>query len=277
MTDIGLILEGGGMRGAYTAGALDYLLDAKLEFSKVYGVSAGVCHACSYISKQRGRAIEAVMISLGNWKYGTVRSLLVTGDFFHVRYLYENLPKSILPFDYDVFENSKQSLIAVVTNVSTGEAEYHKVSDDMKWIRASASLPLISRLVSIGGTPYLDGGVSDPVPLEHSIKEGNKKNVMILTRHSGYRKTPSDSRIMKLKYRKHPGFIEKCLVRHQIYNDSLDLALKEEMAGNALIIRPEEEVKIGRLEKNKDKLQALYESGYQDAKRCIESNKEFFE
>jgi predicted patatin/cPLA2 family phospholipase len=275
LSNIGLILEGGGMRGAYTAGALDYLLDAGLEFPRVYAVSAGACHAYSYISKQRGRAINVVLTSLPHWRYGTCRSLLHSGDFFDKHYYYE-LPKSILPLDYETFRSNSQKLIVVVTNVKTGQAEYRLLSDaetGMEWVRASASLPLLSRLVAIAGNSYLDGGVADSIPLARSIADGQKKNVLILTRHRGYC-APTVNRLvdraMRLRYRKYPEFIHTYMDRHRTYNATLDLAEKEAETGRALIIQPQEEVKIGRLEKNPEKVKALYELGYRDAEECFE-------
>jgi predicted patatin/cPLA2 family phospholipase len=279
MMDKGLILEGGGMRGVYTAGVLDLLLDKGLHFKYIYGVSAGACHGCSYVSKQRGRAAGTVFNFLNDYRYGSFRNWLGTGDYFGKKFVYGDVPDRLLPFDYATFEASKQEIYATVTNVETGQAEYVQLAElkrDMDWLRASASLPLLSRLVRIGRKIYLDGGVADSIPLAKAIADGRKENLVVLTRHKGFVKPPSVSKAIRWVYRKYPSFIQTNEHRHEMYNTALSLAAAEESAGRALVIQPGAEVKIRRLEKSEGKLILLYEEGYQDAERCVAANPGFF-
>ena len=279
MINKGLVLEGGGMRGVYSAGVLDSLLDHGLHFKYIYGVSAGVCHACSYVSKQRGRASGTVLDFLNDHRYGSFRNWFMTGDYFGEKFVYRDVPDVLLPFDYAAFEASGQSIYAVVTNVETGKAEYVQLTElkrDMEWLRASASLPLLSRLVRINGNAYLDGGVADSIPLARSIADGNTENLVVLTRHSGYVKPPNSSKTIRWRYRKYPAFVRANELRHEIYNDSLRLIKSEVSAGRALVVQPCAEVEIGRLEKSAEKLRSLYADGYRDAELCIAANPAFF-
>ncbi|MDR0446840.1 MAG: patatin family protein [Oscillospiraceae bacterium] len=279
MLDKGLILEGGGMRGVYTAGVLDCFLDRELRFKYIYGVSAGACHACSYVSGQRGRAIGTVLNFLSDYRYGSFRSLLFSGDYFDEKFVYHDVPDTLLPFDYAAFLASGQSLFATVTNVETGRAEYPPLTElrrDMDKLRASASLPLLSRLVPLDGGLYLDGGIADSIPLARSIADGHTMNLVVLTRHRGYQKSPSSQLPIRLAYRKFPAFIASSERRHETYNDALRLTENEVSSGRALVIQPGCEVKIGRLEKNASRLRALYEDGYRDAEAAIAANPAFF-
>ena len=182
---IGLILEGGGMRGLYTAGVLDFFLDKNIEFSSCYGVSAGAAHCCSYLSKQRERAFKASTEHLSNRNYASVYSLITTGDYFNSDFVYRKLPEELNPYDYEAFSRFEGEFYAVVTDCQSGQAEYKQIHDmkkDMDVIRASCSLPFLSKKVMIDGKAYLDGGVSDSIPLRKSMEDGNQKNVVILTR-----------------------------------------------------------------------------------------------
>jgi predicted patatin/cPLA2 family phospholipase len=275
----GLILEGGGMRAVYTAGVLDRLLEEGIFFTQNYGVSAGVCHACSYLSRQPGRAAHTVIDYAGNPRYASVRSLLATGDFFGVKMVYRDVPYRLLPFDFDTFAAKEEDLFAVLTNCRTGEAEYLPVRDlrqDMDVIRASSSLPLLSRMVKIEGRRYLDGGVSESIPLARSIAGGNAKNLVILTQHRGYRKEPGGMMgLIRLRYRKYPGLVRAIETRHIRYNNALSLCAAEEKLGRAFIIQPKEPVQLGRLEKDAGKLRALHRQGYADAEASIPALQEF--
>ncbi len=268
MYQAGLILEGGGMRGLYTAGVLDAFLDKEVEFSSVYGVSAGACHACSYLSKQRGRAFRVGVDYLENPEYCGVKSFLKTGDLFGADFSYGQIPDVLDPFDYEAFNEYKGKFYAVVTNVQTGQAEYKRITDAQRqlWVvRASASLPLVSRTIAVKGKYYLDGGVSDSIPIRRSIEDGNEKNVVILTRDKSYRKEPNSLLpLMKLRYPGKKAFIDSIETRHIHYNEVLSFLDEEEKAGRVFIIRPQEEVKVGRIEKDRDKLTDLYNLGYQD-------------
>ncbi len=265
----GLVLEGGGMRGAYTTGVLDFLNDNDIYFKDCYGVSAGAGHACSYLSGQRGRAIKVNTEFLNDNRYCSLQSLRKTGDMFGVEFVYYTIPQELNLYDYDAFLNCRTDFYAVVTNVETGKAEYLKINDlrkDMGIVVASSSLPLISRIKEIGGKKYLDGGIADSIPVKQSIKNGNSKNLVVLTQHDGYRKKPASLiGAMKLKYKKYPFFIEANKNRHNMYNSALDLIAREEKNGNIVAVRPKNPVGISRFEKDKDKLLQLHEDGYRDA------------
>jgi len=281
MYNAGLILEGGGMRGAYTAGVLDFFLDDDIEFSSCYGVSAGAGHCCSYVSKQRKRAITVNVDYLEDRDYASMYSLLKTGDYFGAKFIYKRIPSELNKFDHETFNRYKGKFFAVATNCITGKAEYLQVKNsrkDMAKVLASSSLPMLSRLIMINGTPYLDGGVSDSVPLRQSEKDGNAKNIVVLTRNEGYRKTPNKFvNVMKLKYRKFPELIKAMKRRHIMYNDTMDYIEEQERLGNVFVIRPTKAIEIDRLEKNREKLLALYEEGYKDAAECAVKLMEYLE
>ena len=270
------------MRGTYTTGVLDFFMDKNLYFSDIYGVSAGACHACSYVSGQRGRAFRIFEEYLGDKRYCSLRNLRTTGDIFGAEMLYDLIPNIYVPFDYDAADHYDGRLFAVATHCVSGKAEYFEISDfrsDMLKIRASASLPLLSRNVTIDGEDYLDGGISDSIPLAESIRAGNRKNVLILTREKGYRKKKSkSSRLVSKVYKKSaPGLAAAQKIRHVNYNLSLDLAEREAEKGNAFIIRPSIRPAVGRIEKNIDKLRDLYELGYTDAQICYDALMTFLE
>lgn len=274
MYKAGLVLEGGGMKGIYTAGVLDFFLDKGIEFSSCYGVSAGACHLCSYLSKQRGRAYDISVDYLKDKNYCSVSSLLRTGDLFGVKMCYDDIPNRLNPYDYDTFNTYQGRAFAVVTNIETGQPEYLRLRDmhkDIIAVRASASLPLVSRNVEIGGKLYLDGGLSDSVPIMHSIVGGNRKNVVVLTKEVGYRRKPSKHlELVRLRYAKYPKVYELMAGRHTAYNRMLDYLAEQEKNGQAFVIRPQKASGVGRVEKDKEKLRLLYEEGYREAEQNYE-------
>lgn len=265
----GLVLEGGGMRGAYTTGVLDFLNENDIYFKDCYAVSAGAGNACSYLSGQKGRAIRVMVDFIGDKRYCSIGSLIKTGDMFGAEFVYYTIPKKLNLYDYDAFMRCKTNFYVVVTNVETGRAEYLPVKDlnvDMGKVIASSSLPFISRIQEIDGKKYLDGGIADSIPLRQSIKNGNSKNLVVLTRDAAYRKKPmSLGGALKLKYRKYPYFVEANLNRHTVYNKTLELIEREEKNGSVIAIRPTKPIEISRFEKNTDKLKQLHEDGYNDA------------
>lgn len=271
MYDCGLILEGGGMRGVFTAGVLDYFMDKDIMFSDIYGVSAGSCHACSYISGQRHRAFEVNVDYLDDKRYCSLESLLKTGDLFGADMLYHQIPDILHPFDYDTYNKYEGNFYAVMTDCKTGKPVYPKISDlhqDIIYIRASSSLPLVSRMVEIDGHFYLDGGISDSIPIRRAVKDGQRKNVIILTQPAGYQKSPNKiAGLIRKRYWKYPALGKAVANRHLIYNKTLDYIQKEEAAGNVFVIRPIGPVNIGRIEKDRVKLERLYCRGYDTAKR----------
>lgn len=270
MVSAGLIIEGGGMRGVYSAGVLDFFLDQEIFFSAVYGVSAGACHACSYLSRQRGRAFAINVDYLKDKHYCSIYSWLTTGNMLGAEMLYDKIPNELNPYDYAAFERSQSRFFAVATNCRTGEADYLRVTEmhrDIKKIQASSSLPVLARMVEVEGQLYMDGGMADSIPLQRSMEDGNRRNVVILTQHDGYVKSPNKAMgIIKLAYRNYPKLIEAAGTRHLRYNEALKFVAQKQQAGEAFVIRPKQPVHVGRLEKNRDKLQALYQEGYADAK-----------
>ncbi|MDO5147588.1 MAG: patatin family protein [Eubacteriales bacterium] len=279
MYQAGLILEGGGMRGAYTAGVLDAFLDEQIEFSSIYGVSAGSCHACSYMSKQRGRAFRVTVDYLEDPNYCGPVSFLKTGDMFGAKMLYSQIPNVLDPFDYETFRQYPGKFFAVVTDVDTGEPRYIRVKDlkTQIWaVRASSSLPLISRTLRVRGHGFLDGGVADSIPIRKSMADGNKKNVVILTREKGYQKGENTLMpLMRLRYPHSKAFVKKMEDRHIRYNETLDFLKEEEEKGNVFLIRPQKAPAVGRIEKDKTRLQALYREGLRDGKASVERMKRY--
>lgn len=283
MYQAGLVLEGGGMRGAYTAGVLDFFLDKGIEFSNVYGVSAGACMMCSYLSKQRERGYRVYVDYLDNKHYCSLDSLLTSGDLFNVKMCYDLIPNYLNPFDYETFNQYQGKAYAVVTNIKTGRAEYIRIKDahtDMDAVRASSSLPLVSRNVKIGDNLYLDGGISDSIPLRKSILDGNRKNVVIMTKETNFIRKPASSKmlaLLKLRYFKYPKVYELMKTRHLEYNATLDYMKMQEENGKAFVFRPETDCGVGRIEKETKKLDALYQLGYEDGKKNYERLKAYLD
>ena len=275
MYQAGLVLEGGGMKGAYTAGVLDFFLEKKIEFSSVYGVSAGAVHMCSYLSKQKGRSIRISTKYIKDPRYCSIWSLLLTGDIFNVKTCYELIPDKWEPFDHKTYESYQGKAYAVATNIETGKPEYLLVDEcrsGLQKVRASASLPLVSRNVRIGNKLYLDGGCSDSIPIAKSIMDGNEKNVVVLTKWDAYICKPaSQIGLIKLRYgKKYSKLVELMKKRHTVYNETIEYLKRLEESGKVFIIRPKKASNVGRVEKDAKKLQALYEEGYEDAKACYE-------
>lgn len=281
MYQAGLVLEGGGMKGVYTSGVLDFFLDKELEFSSVYGVSAGACSMASFLSKQRGRAFDVTVDYLDTGNYCSLKSLLTTGDLFNVDMCYHMIPDYLNPYDHDTFEKYEGKAYSVVTNIVTGRPEYMRMRDmrkDIVKLRASASLPLVSRNVMIDGVPYLDGGISDAIPLQKSVLDGNQKNVVIMTKEEGYVRKPTQNvGIFKARYWKYPKVAELMAERHINYNRQLEYIEGQVQQGRAFVIRPKKISEVGRIEKDYDKLKALYEEGYADAAECYEQLLAFLE
>lgn len=271
MKSTALVLEGGGMRGLFSAGVLDFFLEHNLSFDNVYGVSAGACNATSYISKQKGRSKDIYINYVSNKEYLSFHSLVTTGDIFNANFAYNIVPNKLNKFAYETFKKSKMQMYAVATDIQKGEPVYFKIVDvkaDTDKIRASASLPLVSNNVKIDNHYYLDGGMSDPIPIRKAISDGNDKNVLILTRELDYHKKKTRlGLIFKLRYRKYPKFIKLLINRNTSYNNTLAFIKEEEKKGNIFVIRPTTNLKVKRLEKNKDKLINAYNDGYNEAKR----------
>lgn len=217
----------------------------------------------------------AVMVDyLDDKNYCSVYSLVKTGDLFNAEMCYHKIPDILNPFDYEAFDRNESRGYAVVTNIGTGLAEYMPLRDmhkDIEAVRASASLPLVSRSVRIGKDLYLDGGLADPIPLMHSITDGNRKNVVVMTKEAGYRREPSGQLgLIKARYAKYPKVYELMKNRHIEYNRTLDYLQAQVENKNAFLIQPKYKSSVGRIEKNRDKLTALYQEGYDEAAACYE-------
>ncbi len=267
----GLILEGGGMRGVYTAGILDYFLEHGIEFSSVYGVSAGALNGSNFVSRQRGRSITSFTRFLGDPRYSGPRYMATKGSYFNNDFVYDTVPNELIPVDYEAFRANPAKLIAVVSNIFNGQPEYMEVRDlatDMDIVRASASLPILSTPVIINKTMYLDGGICDSIPLKKSQSDGNRKNVVILTQDRNFVKKPaSNLRMSKALYGvKYPLFYEAQARRHEMYNEQTRYVFESEKLDDTFVIAPKKSVDIDRLEQNASKLWRWYAVGYEDAK-----------
>lgn len=276
---LGLVLEGGGMRGVYTAGVLDFFLEENFFVDGVIGVSAGAVQAVNFVSRQEKRGFRVIATYVNDKRYMSFRSLLLTGDLFNRKFCYERIPNELDPFDYETFRNSSTRCYATATNVLTGEAshlELKDLHDDMDKLRASGSLPLVSNLVNIDGIPHLDGGIADSIPFDAFRRMGYGKCIVVLTRAKGYRKSPNRLMpIIRFKYRKYPKFIAACENRFRVYNETLDALEAAEARGDVFVIRPQKTVEVARLERNASKLEALYREGFAEAKERFDDLKRF--
>lgn len=279
MEKIGLVLEGGGMRGLYTCGVLELFLEKELYFSYIIGVSAGACNAVSYISKQKGRNEKVNIEFANNWKYASVRNFLREKSYFGMNFIFDEIPNKYVTFDYNTFNNSPSKFLIGATDCNTGKPIYlnkEDVTEGFHALRATASLPLISPVVRFKGYELLDGGISDSIPIKKSIEDGNEKNIIILTRNREYRKSPMKfEKIIKLKYKQYPLLVDTIINRYKNYNETLDFIEELEKQGKAIVIRPSQEVTVGRIEKNKEKLYSLFHNGRVDAENLYNKIHEF--
>ena len=279
MDKIGLVLEGGGMRGIYTAGVLDCFLDHQIEVNGVIGVSAGACHATSYLSKQRERNLRVNTNYIHDKEYLSLRSLVKTGSLFGMDMLFNRIPNELEPYDYETFNKRTNELIIVSTNIETGEADYHIIQDMAKeigYVQASSSLPLLSKPVEIDGKKLMDGGCSDSIPIGYMKEHGYTKNIVVLTQHKEYRKGRNNLLpIIKHNYKQYPKLIKSLGDRHFVYNRALDELQYQQTHGEAFVIQPSQPLEISRIEKNLDKLKAVYQLGYDDCTKKIDELKQF--
>jgi len=292
----GLVLEGGGMRGIFTIGVLDAFLEAGVRFPYVVGVSAGACNGCSFITEQVGRAkySNVGMVERYGHEYLGIRMLLKTGNIFNVPLLYDDLPNKLWPFDYDKYCTSPTEFEIVTTNLLSGKAEYisnhipewHDTGDKetrkliMDIILASSSLPYVGHKVIVRGTPMLDGGIVDSIPVARAMEKGFKKNIIIMTRNKGYRKKLKhgllldgmSSALRYSLYSKYPEFRRALSHRGEVYNKQLALVEKLEQEGRALVIRPEHPVEVDRIERNPQRLHALYNEGLSIGRQFVKAH-----
>ena len=276
----GLVLEGGAMRGMFSAGVIDVLMENNIEFDAVVGVSAGAAFGCNYKSKQIGRTIRYNMKYIKDPRYCSFRSLIKTGDMFGKDFCYNEIPNKLDPFDNDTFKKNPVEFYVVATDINNGKAVYKKLDSadgyGLSYMRASASLPLVSKPVKIDGKELLDGGIADSIPLEFFINKGYEKNLVILTQPKDYiKKKNSLLPLMKISLRKYPKLIEAMANRHILYNNQIKYTEDAEKNGSAFIIRPSEKLPIGRLEKDPEVLKAVYDLGRKEAIKNLDKIKEY--
>lgn len=274
------MLEGGALRGIYTAGVIDYLLENDFKFDTVIGVSAGALFGCNYISKQKGRALRYNLKYRHNKNYMGFYSLITTGNIMNEKFCFDDLVNKLDKFDYDTFKKNKTKFYAVVSNLDTGKAEYKLVTDmrdkkQMEYLRASGSMPIISKIVNIDNNKYLDGGMTDSIPVDWALKDYDKV-VVVSTRAIEYRKKKSPIWPYKLVYRKYPKFIESVKNRWIDYNKVQDRLIELEKDNKIFVIRPSYSTGISRLEKNLDKIKEQYNLGYNDMKKNFKNMENYF-
>lgn len=275
---IGLVLEGGGVRGIYTAGVLDVFMEEGITFDGVIGVSAGAIHGCSYLSGQKGRSIRYYKKYSKDPRFMGFKTLLRTGEIVGGDFCYRELPEELDIYDYETFNKCNIPFYATCSNVETGKAEYLQITDmkaQVAKLRASASLPYFSRVVEIDGGKYLDGGCTDSIPVEAFRKMGYPRNVVILTRDAQYRKSPEMSLMAKTIYRKYPAFVKALLNRAEDYNRTVEKIQNLEKEGEIFVIRPKEPLNIGRLESDPEEIQRVYDVGRADATAALARMKEW--
>ncbi|MCR5111736.1 MAG: patatin family protein [Ruminococcus sp.] len=276
----GIVLEGGALRGLFTAGVLDVFMENGIAFDGAVGVSAGACFGCNIKSGQIGRSIRYNLRFANDKRYCSVDSLVRTGDMFGAEFCYHTIPDKLDIFDKTAFESSPMEFWVVATDVKTGKAVYHRMDhvsyDELEWIRASSSLPLAARMVDVGGRRMMDGGISDSIPLRFMESVGYQKNVVILTQPRGYVKKPTKAvPMLKIGYRKYPNLVRACAERHRMYNKELRYIRKAEELGSAFVIAPSEKLPISHVEHDPEILQEVYRMGRKAAMDKLEEVKVF--
>ena len=275
---IGLVLEGGAMRGMFTAGVLDVLLDEQIAVDGAVTVSAGALFGINYPAKQRGRVLRYNLKYLHDKRYMGWHSLFTTGNVVNKAFAFYELPFTLDPFDQATFTASQIDFWVTLTNIESGEPEYVKITDafaQMEALRATSAMPMVSRVVEIEGKKYLDGGISDSIPLDKAMALGYDKIIVILTRPLDYRKKPSNNWLFKLFYRNYPKLIERWANRYAEYNQAVEKVIEMEKAGKIFVIRPSESLDISRLEKDLAKVQAMYDLGVKDGQAALSELKNY--
>ena len=271
------VLEGGAMRGLYSAGVLDVFMQNGIQADAIYGVSAGALFGINFKSKQIGRAIRYNIKYAHEKNYMGLYSLITTGNIMNKEFCFNRLVYELDKFDFETFDKSPIDFFAVVTNVETGKAEYIKITnakEGLEALRASGSMPFVSQLVELKNSKYLDGAISDPIPLQKALNDGYEKIIVVLTRPENYRKQ-KDYMPYKLIYRKYPNFIETAINQYKNYNKTLDLIKNYEEEGRIIVLRPSQNLKIARVEKNIDKLQAIHRLGVDDCTKILNKIKNY--
>ena len=278
----GLVLEGGAMRGLFTAGIIDVMMEAGVEPDGLIGVSAGAAFGCNYKSRQPGRAIRYNTRFAKDARYSGLKSLLTTGDYFNAQFGYHIVPYQYDLFDVETFEQNPMEFMVVCTDVLTGQAVYHKMDrvdyDELEWLRASASMPLASKVVEVAGHKLLDGGVADSIPLAYFESIGYDRNVVILTQPEGYVKHRTKLMpLMRIGLRRYPEMIQAMDSRYLMYNRELEFVRQAEREGRCLVIRPDEKLPIGHISHDPEEMKRVYQIGREMGDRFIERIKAFYQ
>ena len=268
------------MRGLFTAGVIDVMMENGIEFDGLVGVSAGSSFGCNYKSRQPGRVLRYNLRFGKDPRYMGLRSLLTTGDLVGAEFAYHTLPLELDIFDIATFEENPMEFHLVCTDVQTGEPVYYRMDkvdyDSLEWLRASASMPIVTRPVRVSdGSLLLDGGISDSIPLAYFQREGYARNVVVLTQPLDYRKKPAKKWLFSLFMRRYPAIVEAMGRRHEMYNAQLDYVHEQELAGNTFVIAPSAPLPIGRVEMNPEKMRAVYAIGRETCTRLLPSLKRF--
>ena len=268
-----LVLEGGGLRGVFTCGVLDCFMDHCVRFPFIVGTSAGACNGLSYMSGQRGRARCSNIDLMDKYHYVGFKYLLTQGCIMDYKLLFEDFPEKIIPYDYEAYFSNPTRFVMVTTNCLTGKAEYleERSSADrvMSIVRASSSLPFVTKITYVDGVPMLDGGIVDSIPVKYALEQGYEDIVVVLTRNKGYRKKEGKMRAAKAFYRKYPDLQKALYERNAVYNQTIDMIERLEEQGKITVIRPLKPVEVGRVEKDTAKLAALYDEGYEIAEQLL--------
>lgn len=268
-----LILEGGGLRGVFTCGVLDCFMDKGIRFPFTVGVSAGACNGLSYMSGQRGRAKSSNIDLMDKHHYVGFKYLLTQGCIMDYKLLFEDFPEKIIPYDYEAYFANTDRFVMVTTNCLTGKAEYLEEKSDSKRVmdivRASSSLPYVTKITYVDGVPMLDGGIADSIPVEYARSQGYERMVVVLTRNKGYRKNEKQLPVPKFIYRKYPELRKTLASRNAQYNRTMEMIERLEEEGRMTVIRPVHPIEVDRMEKDTDKLRALYQEGYELAESFL--------
>lgn len=272
----GLVLEGGGMRGVFTSGVLDAFMKHNLYFKYIVAVSAGACNGMSYVSRQPRRARVSNIDYLARYRYIRLRHLVTQGCIFDQELLYDKFPNELLPFDFDEYFKHSLSFEMVTTNCLTGQAMYlseaHDRQRSLDIVKASSSLPFVSKIVNVDGLPMLDGGIVDSIPIHRAIETGHDHNVVILTRNKGWRDTGKDRKVPAFIYKNYPRLRVALSHRLKVYNAQMDLIDRLEVEGRITCIRPLRPMEVGRIENDVMKLERLYEEGFALGEQFAQEN-----
>ena len=280
MKKTALVLEGGAMRGLYSAAVLDVLMDEGIKVDAIYATSAGVLFGVNYISGQCGRAIRYNKRFARDKRYMGIHSLITSGNIINKDFAFYEVPFTLDVFDQEAYSRSETKMIATVTNVHTGGVEYIEVKDvleQMEVLRATSAMPFVSQMVELDGQLYLDGGLSDSIPLKKCQEDGYERIIVVETRPKGYRKSKTNPIAAKLFYSKYSNLVDTINNRYIGYNSILEEIEEFDAKGEIVLVRPSKELHLGRIESNPDRLQEMYDLGIGDAKSLLSRIKEFIE